>query len=149
MIVSAIDMYPSYVETQIEDAKEEVGPKAASTWKGLLGRLPFLTEMTAMWWVLQDPDIPNIVKLEPAAAIIYAISPYDIDWLPVVGWADDAAFLSHAFWQVYDYIEPHHIADADRWLRAFGIEPKPLFALHKEFDEIEVPVPALPASQEP
>ena len=59
------------------------------------------------------PTSPNIVKFR-ACWVISIHQPLRHRLAPGRGWADDAAFLSHAFWQVYDYIEPHHIADADR-----------------------------------
>ncbi len=132
-IVEAMREYPEYTVAKIDDVKDE-DPKAASSWKRMLRYMPFLTETTAMWFVLQDPDVPNLVKLNVAGAILYAISPYDADWFPVLGWSDDAAFLAEAFWTTYYYITPKHIEQAKAWLESHGVDPKPMFALGKQFD---------------
>ncbi len=130
-VLQAIREFPPYAAGQIQTVKA-IDPEA-STWKDYLAYTPFLTEMVAMWYVLQDPEVPNKVKLEVAAALIYAVNPGDADWLPMLGWADDAAFLTYAFWDVYDYITPTHVEQAKAWLVAHGVDPKPMFALHKEF----------------
>lgn len=132
-VLKAIQQFPAYAEGQIEDVKA-VDPEA-STWKDVVAYAPFLTESVAMWYVLQDPAVPNMVKLEVAAALLYAISPYDGDWFPMLGWTDDAAFLAYVFWNVYEHITPEHLEHAKAWLVAHGVDPKPIFALHKEFDE--------------
>lgn len=133
-VLDAIRDFPPYAVHQIEDAKAATETSTSiSSWKDLVAYTPFLTEMVAMWYTLQDPEVPNKVKLEVAAALLYAISPYDADWFPIAGWTDDAAFLAYAFWDVYEYISPAHIEQAKAWLLAHGVDPKPIFALHKEF----------------
>lgn len=137
-VLEAIREFPPYAVHQIEDAKAATAAPSISSWKDLIAYTPFLTEMVAMWYTLQDPEVPNKVKLEVAAALLYAISPYDADWFPVAGWTDDAAFLAYAFWDVYEYISPAHIEQAKAWLLAHGVDPKPIFALHKEFVDRDI-----------
>lgn len=41
-----------------------------------------------------DPRVQWWVKLIPVLVVAYLVSPFDLDWLPVIGWMDDAALVA-------------------------------------------------------
>jgi len=68
---------------------ERIGKKLA---KGVIDSIKFLYD------AMVDPRTPIEAKLIAIAALIYLISPIDIlpDFLPVIGFADDAAAITAA-----------------------------------------------------
>ena len=76
-------------------------------------------------------DIPWPVICWVVAALVYFISPLDLvpDFVPVAGYADDAAFLIRAFWELLPYIDiPVAVArrimridgDVERWIKSLA-----------------------------
>lgn len=81
-------------------------------------KLPFLFEILVMWNVMSDPETPVFVKGIVVAALGYVIFPFDLipDFIPFVGWADDAAAVAAAYAQIQAHVKPRHIEDATRKL---------------------------------
>lgn len=111
-------------------------PEVVVSWKAMAERIPYLTEAVAMFYAMEDPRTPMGPKLTIAGSLLYLISPVDIipDAIPFLGQLDDAAVLLTALAYVYASITPVHMEQARAWLLSQGVEPKPLFALGKEFE---------------
>jgi uncharacterized membrane protein YkvA (DUF1232 family) len=78
------------------------------------GRLPFAEDLVAAYYCAVDPTTPNRVRVILMGAIAYFILPTDAvaDFLPLLGFADDAAILAAAITQVAGSITPAHRARA-------------------------------------
>jgi uncharacterized membrane protein YkvA (DUF1232 family) len=76
----------------------------------LAARLPFAEDLLAAYYCAFDRDTPLAVKTTLVAALAYFVLPADAipDWLPVVGYTDDAAVLAAAVKLVADHISPMH-----------------------------------------
>lgn len=50
------------------------------------------------WQLLRDPRVPTLMKLIPALAVLYVLSPLDLipDWIPFIGGLDDIALVGGA-----------------------------------------------------
>jgi uncharacterized membrane protein YkvA (DUF1232 family) len=48
-----------------------------------------------LWAALRHPLAPPWLKLGAALIVLYVVSPIDLipDWIPVVGWMDDAVLV--------------------------------------------------------
>jgi uncharacterized membrane protein YkvA (DUF1232 family) len=116
-------------------AVRQVDPNVQYDWRSAAERLPMLSEAVAMFYAMEDPAVPLRPKLQIAASILYGITPVDVipDAIPGLGHLDDAAVILGALYDVYAHIEPRHLLQAQEWLRSQGIEPKPLFAIGKDF----------------
>nr|WP_210496625.1 YkvA family protein [Microvirga antarctica] len=78
------------------------------------GRIPFAEDLVAAYYCATDPATPNRVRFILMGALAYFILPTDAiaDFLPLVGFADDAAVLAAALAQVAGSITPDHRAHA-------------------------------------
>lgn len=73
-------------------------------------RIPFAEDLLAAYYCTLDPATPHRVRLVLLGAIAYFIMPFDAiaDFLPVLGFADDAALLAAAISQVAGSITDAH-----------------------------------------
>jgi uncharacterized membrane protein YkvA (DUF1232 family) len=69
-----------------------------------------------LWFVLQSSHTPMKVKMPIAAALVYFGCPIDAvpDFVPLVGFTDDAAAVAGAVALAHVYITPQIVEDADR-----------------------------------
>ena len=53
-------------------------------------------EATTVWLLLRNPNAPFAAKVVAVAAALYLFSPLDIitDFIPILGWIDDAIIVS-------------------------------------------------------
>jgi uncharacterized membrane protein YkvA (DUF1232 family) len=84
-----------------------------SFWRKLAAvgaRLPFAADLLAAYYCAFDRDTPLQVKATLAGAIAYFVLPLDAvpDFLPVLGFTDDAAVLATAIKLVTSHIRPVH-----------------------------------------
>ncbi len=81
-------------------------------------KIPFARNALAMWFAMQDPEVPAAKKLIIGGALLYFVSPIDIipDFIPLIGKADDAAVIAAAFQTVKDIITDEHLRQADALL---------------------------------
>jgi uncharacterized membrane protein YkvA (DUF1232 family) len=82
-------------------------------WTKLLkvaGRIPFSEDLGAAYYCVADPTTPGRVKGILLAALAYFVMPVDIipDFLPVIGFTDDAAVLAIAIGLVSKSIKERH-----------------------------------------
>ncbi len=82
--------------------------------RGIGRRLPFAEDALAAFFCATDPATPARVKMLLLGAVAYIVMPIDgvADFLPFVGFADDAAFLATAIAAVRGHMSERH------WQRA-------------------------------
>jgi uncharacterized membrane protein YkvA (DUF1232 family) len=80
--------------------------------------LPFAEDLLAAYYCAFDRNTPVQVKATLMAALAYFVLPFDIvpDFLPLIGFADDAAVLAAAIRMVATHITPEHREAAQRAL---------------------------------
>jgi len=82
-------------------------------------RLPFTEDLLAAYFCTMDSATPNRVKLVLLGAIAYFVLPMDAvaDFLPLLGFTDDAAVIAAAIAQVAGSINETHREKAREVLR--------------------------------
>jgi uncharacterized membrane protein YkvA (DUF1232 family) len=77
-------------------------------------KVPFAEDILAAYFCTLDPATPTRVRLTLLGAIAYFVLPMDAvpDFLPLLGFADDAALLMAALSQVAGSIGETHRAQA-------------------------------------
>ena len=78
--------------------------------KRVAAHLPFAEELLAAYYCAFDRQTPRHVQVSLLGAIAYFILPFDIvpDFLPVLGFTDDAAVLATAIRMIATHITPEH-----------------------------------------
>ena len=73
-------------------------------------QIPFAEDLLTVYYCALDLETPRHVKLMLLGAIAYFVLPMDAipDFLPVIGFTDDAAVLATAIKLVTDHITPRH-----------------------------------------
>ncbi len=69
----------------------------------------FLKREAAMvWFLLRNPKAPLAAKVVAVAAALYLFSPLDIvtDFIPILGWIDDAIIVSALLSLAYRLLPP-------------------------------------------
>jgi uncharacterized membrane protein YkvA (DUF1232 family) len=86
--------------------------------KRLAASLPFAEDLLAAYYCAFDRQTPLKVKAVLLGAIAYFILPTDLipDYIPVIGYTDDAAVLAAAIKIVTSHITPEHREAAQRML---------------------------------
>ena len=76
----------------------------------VLAQIPFAEDLLAAYYCAFDRATPAHVKATLVAAIAYFVLPFDAipDFLPVLGFTDDAAVLAAAIKLVSGHITPRH-----------------------------------------
>jgi uncharacterized membrane protein YkvA (DUF1232 family) len=72
--------------------------------------LPFAEDVLAAYFCVRDPETNGRVKFILLAALAYFVMPFDAmpDFLPLLGFTDDAAVLATAIHSVRSAILPRH-----------------------------------------
>ena len=78
--------------------------------KRLAARLPFAEDLLAAYYCAFDRETPRHVQLSLLGALAYFVLPFDFvpDFLPLLGFGDDAAVLVTALRMVATNIRPDH-----------------------------------------
>lgn len=78
--------------------------------------LPFLEDLLTAHYCAFDRNTPVHVKAALVGAIVYFIAPDDLvpDYIPLLGFADDAAVLGMAIKLMSKHIKPEHREAARR-----------------------------------
>jgi uncharacterized membrane protein YkvA (DUF1232 family) len=84
----------------------------------LAASLPFAEDLLAAHYCAFDRQTPFHVKAVLLGAIAYFVLPDDLipDYIPVIGYVDDAAVLAAATKLVTSHIKPEHREAAQRTL---------------------------------
>ncbi len=90
--------------------------------KAVAAKLPFAEDLLAAYYCAFDRGTPRHVQVSLMAALAYFVLPFDFvaDFLPVAGFADDAAVLAAAIRMVATHIRPDH-REAARAALARGV----------------------------
>lgn len=92
----------------------------------LARHIPFAEDGTALFYCALDPETPVRTKAMLLAALAYFVMPVDFipDWLPGLGYTDDAAVIAAAIGLAGAAIKPRHRDAARARLdRLAGVEP--------------------------
>jgi uncharacterized membrane protein YkvA (DUF1232 family) len=82
-----------------------------------------------LWFAVRDPRTPWTVKALCAFVVAYALSPVDLipDFIPVLGYVDDALLLPGLIWLAVRLLPPEVLVDsrtrAEEWLANEGERP--------------------------
>src|SRR6516165_8413673 len=89
-----------------EDVRREFWTKV----KRVAARLPFAEDLLAAYYCAFDRATPLQVKAALMSALAYFVLPFDFipDFLPLVGFTDDAAILITAIRMVGAHMRPEH-----------------------------------------
>ena len=82
--------------------------------KRVAARLPFAEDLLAAYYCALDQGTPLQVKAALIGALAYFVMPLDLrpDFLPFIGFADDAAVLFAVLRLVGGHVRPEHRAAA-------------------------------------
>ncbi|HKS87674.1 MAG TPA: YkvA family protein [Pseudolabrys sp.] len=85
---------------------------------GVAALIPFAEDLLTAYYCAFDRQTPLSVKTALIGALAYFVLPTDAipDFLPLVGFTDDAAVLAAAIKLVTDHIRPEHREAARRRL---------------------------------
>jgi len=109
-------------------ASDEAGLRR-KFWRKLLreaASIPLLHEVLTAYYCAFDRQTPLYVKVVLLGAIAYFIVPDDLipDYIPLIGYADDAAVIAAALKLMTSHIKPEHREAAQSMLaRLHGDEP--------------------------
>lgn len=89
---------------------ESVRKRFKAKFKRLAARLPFAEDLLAAYYCAFDRQTPRHVQLSLLGALAYFVLPFDFmpDFLPLLGFTDDAAVLVTALRLVATNIRPDH-----------------------------------------
>lgn len=83
-----------------------------------------------LWFALRDAATPRLAKVLAVVVVAYALSPIDLipDFIPVLGYLDDALLLPGLIWLTLKLIPAPVLArcrvQADAWMARQGRKPK-------------------------
>jgi uncharacterized membrane protein YkvA (DUF1232 family) len=103
------------------DAGEERKTVRQGFWrkvKRVAAQIPFAEDLLTAYYCAFDRSTPAQVRTVLIGALAYFVLPFDAvpDFLPVLGFTDDAAVLATALKLVVDNIRPEHREAAKRAL---------------------------------
>lgn len=84
--------------------------------------IPFAQDAVAAFFCATDPQTPRSAKAVIFGALAYFVLPTDAipDFLPLVGFTDDAAALAAAIGTISSHMKERHYEAARAWLRRIG-----------------------------
>lgn len=95
-----------------------VKAKFSTKIKRLAGKISFLQDAAALYYCALDPRTEKWVKALAFSALAYFIIPLDAlpDYLPLVGYTDDAGIILAALKKLADKVTDEHRAKAKAFL---------------------------------
>ena len=108
---------------KLAQERESLRKRFKAKFKALAARLPFAEDLLAAYYCAFDRQTPRHVQLSLLGALAYFVLPFDFvpDFLPVLGFTDDAAVLVTALRLVATHIRPDH-REAARQALARGVD---------------------------
>jgi uncharacterized membrane protein YkvA (DUF1232 family) len=84
--------------------------------KRVAAQIPFAEDLLTAYYCAFDRNTPSQVRTVLIGALAYFVLPFDVvpDFLPALGFTDDAAVLATALKMVVDNIRPEHREAAKR-----------------------------------
>jgi uncharacterized membrane protein YkvA (DUF1232 family) len=107
------------------DAAEERKTVRRGFWrkvKRVAAQIPFAEDLLTAYYCAFDRNTPAQVRTVLIGALAYFVLPFDVvpDFLPALGFTDDAAILATALKMVVDNIRPEHRDAAKRAMERVG-----------------------------
>jgi uncharacterized membrane protein YkvA (DUF1232 family) len=101
---------------RVADDESELRRKFWRKLKREVASVPFLEDVLTAHYCAFDRNTPIHVKAMLVGAIVYFVAPDDLipDYLPIIGFADDAAVLGMAIKLMSSHIKPEHREAARR-----------------------------------
>lgn len=95
-------------------AREKFWPKI----KSVAASIPFAEDAAAAYYCAFDRKTPFAARATLWGALAYFILPFDVipDYLPLIGFTDDAAVLAAAIRMIASHMQPEHREAAKRAL---------------------------------
>ncbi len=92
----------------------------------LMGHIPFAEDAFASYYCAFDKKTPSHVRGALIAALTYFIVPVDLipDFLPALGFGDDAAVIAATLQLVSSHIKPEHREAAKRAFSEIELDGK-------------------------
>jgi len=90
----------------------------------------FKAQLLTLWFARLHPDTPWYAKALAVLVAAYAFSPIDLipDFIPVLGYLDDAVIVPLGIWLALRLIPQHVLAEsrvkADAWIAAREKRPR-------------------------
>ena len=111
-------LVPAVVKVNERIVNRGLWPKLQS----VAARLPFVSEVLAVWYCARDPETPATAKGMIMAALAYFVLPLDAlpDILPAIGFTDDAAVIAAVIAIVGRNLKPRHREAAKAALARLG-----------------------------
>jgi uncharacterized membrane protein YkvA (DUF1232 family) len=112
------DFWPDFTALSRRMAEDESALRR-KFWRKLkreVATVPFLEDVLTAHYCAFDRNTPVHVKAVLVGAIVYFVMPDDLipDYLPIIGYADDAAVLGLAVKLMSSHIKPEHREAARR-----------------------------------
>lgn len=88
----------------------------------LASQLPFAEDLLTAYYCAFDRKTPTHVRAMLLGALAYFVMPIDIepDFLPLIGFTDDAAILAATIKMIWSHIQPSHREAAREALTRLG-----------------------------
>ena len=117
------------IEAMRRASKDESGVRR-DFWaklKRVARQIPFAEDLVAAYFCTLDPNTPSRVKVILLGAIAYFVLPFDgiADFLPLLGFTDDAAIIAAAIAQVAGSITDEHRNKARAALQEVDLPEEP------------------------
>jgi uncharacterized membrane protein YkvA (DUF1232 family) len=110
-----------FSNTHSADATRDRQRVAEGFWpkiRAVAARIPFAEDALAAYYCAFDRQTPFHVRAALWGALAYFVMPFDVvpDYLPLLGFTDDAAVLATAVKMVASHLTPEHREAARRML---------------------------------
>lgn len=101
-----------------KEADKEIKHIENSNFWKIVAKVPFARKAVEMYYVLVDSKTSINAKLIVASALAYFILPVDLvpDFIPFVGFADDAAAIAAAYAAISNQVTDEHVSKAEELL---------------------------------
>jgi uncharacterized membrane protein YkvA (DUF1232 family) len=95
---------------RMAEDESELRQKLWRKLKREVASVPFLEDVLTAYYCAFDRNTPVHVKAVLVGAIVYFVVPDDLipDYLPIIGYADDAAVFGMAIKMMSSHIKPEH-----------------------------------------
>jgi uncharacterized membrane protein YkvA (DUF1232 family) len=93
--------------------------------KRVAAAIPFAADVLSVWYCARDPETPATAKGMIMAALAYFVMPVDAipDFLPAIGFTDDAAVIAAVLAIVGRNLKPRHREAAKAALERLRADP--------------------------
>ena len=98
--------------------------ESITTWAKRIKR-----DAVMLWFAQKHPDTPFLAKAISVFTVAYALSPIDLipDFIPVLGYVDDALLLPALIWLAVRLLPAHVVqecrAQAEEWMMRANAKP--------------------------